>query len=391
MPYHDRPYLPGGSSDGRPRASLPRRLAWLWAASLLAWGAVLGVLALRKYLTRLATDVPADLPRIAWMLAPDFAGFIVLTPLAVLLAGRLPLFGPRRRRNRVLHLGLGLAFGLGVAAVTAAADPTLHPTLPGEGPPPLPVRVRYHFASHFMDDLVAYLGVALVANAAAYYRAFRGRELRAARLEARLSQARLTALRSQLQPHFLFNTLHSVSALMEQDPAAARRMIADLQALLRLSLDRSHEQEVPLRREMDILEQYVNIQRTRFPDRLATEWRIADEARDALVPRLLLQPLVENAIRHGVGPRRRAGRVEVTAAREDGALVLAVRDDGVGLGAAGRPAREGIGLGNTRARLAALYGGAGTLRVGPTPGGGTTVEVRIPFRPAAPPAAAAEG
>ncbi|MDB4947352.1 MAG: yehU 2, partial [Gemmatimonadetes bacterium] len=204
------------------------------------------------------------------------------------------------------------------------------------------------------------------------------RALRALRLEAGLARTQLEALRSQVQPHFLFNTLHAVSALMATDVAAARRMITDLGDLLRLSLDAGGAQEVPLREELGFLEQYVAIQRARFRDRLDVGYQVDADARDAPVPRLLLQPLVENALSHGLAPRSAAGRVDVRAWLQDGSLRLAISDDGVGLGPGPAPA-EGHGLGDTRERLRQLYGDRQALEMTANPGGGVTVQVTIPL------------
>ena len=182
-------------------------------------------------------------------------------------------------------------------------------------------------------------------HALAYYRAGREQELRASQLEARLADARLQLLKMQLHPHFLFNTLNTISELVHEDPATADRMIASLSQLLRESLDAGTVDRVPLGRELDLLERYVEIQRARFGDRLDVGVEIeATELREALVPPLILQPLVENSIRHGLAARVAAGRIRVRAMRRDDRLVLEVQDDGAGLEAHGNT-REGVGLG----------------------------------------------
>ena len=198
-------------------------------------------------------------------------------------------------------------------------------------------------------------------------------------LEARLATARLQSLKLQLRPHFLFNALNTVTALIGVDARRAERMVTGLAELLRLSLRTSDEQEVPLERELEILEHYLDIERVRFQDRLEVTVRVSPEARRALVPNLILQPLVENAIRHGIAPRAAGGMVTVDASRSDDRLRIIVADDGVGV----RPdaeRREGVGLGNTRARLRHLY--ADRHRFVPRAGemGGFVVELEIPFR-----------
>jgi LytS/YehU family sensor histidine kinase len=182
----------------------------------------------------------------------------------------------------------------------------------------------------------------------------------------------------QLNPHFLFNSLHSVSALMHRDVELADRMLTQLGDLLRAALANSNTQEVPLRQELDFLLRYLEIEQTRFGDRLAVTMEIAPETLDAWVPNLILQPLVENAIRHGIEPHAKPGRIELRAHRQDGVLALEVCDTGPGL--RGAPATEGIGLSNTRARLRELYGAAHHFQLQDGSDGGLRVRLSIPFR-----------
>ncbi|MGH7662929.1 MAG: sensor histidine kinase [Gemmatimonadaceae bacterium] len=211
-----------------------------------------------------------------------------------------------------------------------------------------------------------------------YYRATRERD----QLETRLAQAQLETLKLQLRPHFLFNTLNTITALIHSAPRTAEQMVSGLSELLRFSLGSAGEQEVSLARELEILQHYVAIQQVRFQDRLVVSIDVEAEARQATVPSFILQPLVENAIRHGIAPRAAAGRVDVFAARHGGRLELRVSDDGVGdEAAASRP--EGVGLGNTRARLISLYGDDHRLEVVTAPGSGFSVLISIPFHRAA--------
>ncbi len=197
-------------------------------------------------------------------------------------------------------------------------------------------------------------------------------------LQARLDQAQLQTLKLQLHPHFLFNTLNAITALIHRAPERAERMVAGLSELLRMSLGSVAEQEVPLAREVEVLEHYVDIQRERFPGRLDVHVSVDPAVRDALVPNLILQPLVENAIKHGLGPRASGGRVEVLAQRTADGVSLLVRDDGVGE-VASSSRREGVGLANSRARLASLYGAAHRFRAGARADGGFEVAIVIPF------------
>jgi signal transduction histidine kinase len=230
-------------------------------------------------------------------------------------------------------------------------------------------------------DLFAYASLAGMAHAVHFYRRFRERERRALFLEAHLTRARLSALQAQLQPHFLFNTLNAIAALLRRDPRAAETTITSLSELLRMALSQSEKQEISLREELQMLERYVEIQQTRFGPRLRFEQSIAPDTLDCLVPTLLLQPLVENAVQHGLEPSSEPGTVKVVAAREKDSLMIAVQDNGVGLNPA-QPGRgkSGIGLTNLKARLQSLYGENQTFQIGPGQSGGVDVKVLIPLR-----------
>lgn len=236
------------------------------------------------------------------------------------------------------------------------------------------VIVEYHFS------LLIYWIVLGIDHALRYYRKYRERELQASQLETRLAQAQLQVLKMQLHPHFLFNTLHAISTLMHRDVDAADRMIARLSDLLRLALDNEGVQEVSLKQELELLERYLEIEQTRFRDRLTVEMHIDSEVLDARVPNLILQPLVENAIKHGIAPRRERGRIEIGARRSNGTLAISVRDDGRGLThGAEEKIKEGVGLSNTRARLSQLYGAQASFELQSAPGGGMVASLAIPF------------
>jgi LytS/YehU family sensor histidine kinase len=235
--------------------------------------------------------------------------------------------------------------------------------------------VNFHLALFF------YWAILGVNYAIDYYQKYRERELRASQLETRLAQARLQVLKMQLHPHFLFNTLNAISELVYKDPESAEQMITNLSDLLRLSLENVGVQEVPLKQELDFLNKYVEIEQTRFHDRLQMNMEIEPETLDACVPNMILQPLVENAIRHGIGMRSSGGKIEIGADRVDGMLHLFVRDNGRGLLNGEKKAlKEGVGLANTRARLAHLYGAAHRFDLKNSPGGGLMVDLAIPFR-----------
>jgi two-component system LytT family sensor kinase len=214
-----------------------------------------------------------------------------------------------------------------------------------------------------------------------YFVEAREGEAQASRLAAQLAEARLGALRTQLHPHFLFNSLNAIAVLVrEQNTAAASRMLELLGDVLRQVLKTDQVQEIPLADELSFLERYLEIEQVRFSDRLRVHWSIEPAARAALVPGFVLQPIVENAVKHGVARRADAGRLDISARIDHGSLELTVEDDGVGFSAS---QKEGVGLSNTRERLATMYGDAGRLTIAGSASGGTRVVLRLPFRPRA--------
>lgn len=229
-------------------------------------------------------------------------------------------------------------------------------------------------------EVVTYMAVLAAGVALEYFRRYREGQFAAERLRTEMVQAQLLALRSQLNPHFLFNALNSVVSLMDRDVPSAQRMVARIGELLRLSLGAgADEAEVPLARELALVNKYLDIERIRFGDRLTFHVDVHEDLLDLEVPNLMLQPLVENAIVHGVGPRPGPGRVVVEARRTADTLVLRVVDDGLGLRNGGGGAGHGIGVGNTRARLQALYGDAASLSMHSAPDGGCVAEIRLPL------------
>jgi len=224
------------------------------------------------------------------------------------------------------------------------------------------------------NGIVTYGVIVGIYHAVTYYAQFREREVRASQLETQVAQAQLMALKMQLQPHFLFNTLNSISALVTDNPAAAERMIARLSELLRTTLENAGTQEVSLQQELAVLDTYLEIERARFPDRLRVQMDIDPAVLDARVPNLILQPLVENAIRHGIAPQPHTGEVAIHAARSNGHLMLRVQDNGVGVQALDT-LEWGVGLTNTEARLQQLYGAQHTFELRNDDG----FEVRLAF------------
>jgi two-component system, LytTR family, sensor kinase len=245
--------------------------------------------------------------------------------------------------------------------------------------PPLSQSLLLFVTKRSAFNLLVYSGIVAAAHALALHRRYRERERVTLQLETKLARAQLEALKIQLQPHFLFNTLNTISALLHRDAEAADRVLSRLGDLLRLSLQHSGRQEVMLRQELEFLERYLEIQQTRFQDRLTVRFDADPEVLDALVPTLVLQPLVENAVRHAIEPRAGPGHLSIRARRHDGRLSLEVADDGPGLVPA-TLSGSGIGLANTRARLEQLYGKAHCFSLTNAPTGGLVVTLEIPYR-----------
>lgn len=324
------------------------------------------------------------LPDFARRQLPPFALWALLTPAVFALAARLPVSRANAWRRLPLHLAGALAVAFGAGAYKAGA----HDLLVRHDPPSEHALAEWlggGFAASLPLDLPIYAAVLIAGFGLAHYRGVRRREAEAARLEAqatelraRLAEARFEALRHQLHPHFLFNTLNTVAALVERDPAVTRKTIVRLSELLRRALDGGDRHETTLAEELSFVEGYLEIERTRFGDRFSVRVRVEDEVRRALVPSLILQPLVENAIRHGIARSTRPGRIWIDAGREGDRLRLRVRDNGPGCGP--RPPRAGVGLSNTVGRLEALHGAAAALALSSPPGGGFEAAVALPLR-----------
>ncbi len=316
---------------------------------------------------------------VSWKQAVDYAlgdwyVFALLSVPVVRLARRFRFEAGAWARSLCVHALGSVLFSLAYMVIRAWVGQWQSQAAFKDVFKPLMVKT-WHF------NLLIYWVIVAVSNAFDYYRKYRERELHASELEKGLAQAKLQALQMQLNPHFLFNTLHSISSLMHKDVEAADRMITRLSDLLRAALDGAGTQEVSLRQELKMLELYLAIEQIRFGNRLTVKMNIAPETLDAQVPSLILQPLVENAIRHGIEPRARPGCIELRAHRQDGTLALAVSDDGAGLGNR-EQIKEGIGLSNTRARLRELYGAAHQFELIRGTKGGVRVELSIPFRQA---------
>ncbi len=305
-----------------------------------------------------------------------------LTPPLVALVLRFRTPGGSIARALVLHTLGALLFTV-VAGASMGLSESLVPW--EQQPGGLLAAAKWGVVGYLGPDLLLYVMIVAAAEASAYAWESRQRAVAVATYERQLAEARLHVLSAQLQPHFLFNALHAISALVWQDPARADRLLARLSEMLRLTLRSGTRVETTLAEEVTLLQRYAEIQEARYGDRLRVSFDVDAGVREALVPRLILQPLVENAIRHGVTRRIAPGQVDVRAWEGEGRLHLAVRDDGVGL-PSDVPIREGVGLSITRARLLQLYGREQRFALMPRPEGGAMCTLSIPLRMAPAPA-----
>lgn len=373
------PQLPH-AADPAGSAAAARPGSW-WRGALLvvalwsAWGVMT---AAQQWATRAPGDTAAPFARLVLAHLLEAWVWSALTPVVALLVRRWPVSRDGWLRAVPLHL-------LAALALAAAERVALRALLPWSSP--FDDVSLLPFAQSFLrslpSNLLRYLAVVALVHAVELARRLRARELDAARLAAQLSDAQLRALRAQLHPHFLFNALHSASMLALYEPRSAHQVLVQLSALLRRALGGADRHEVPLREELDFLERYLAIEQVRFGERLHARFEVDDAALAALVPTLVLQPLVENALRHGVDPRPDGGEVTVRARGAGGWLELEVEDDGPGPPRSDAPVREegsGVGLANLRARLHTAYGAAQDVELACGPRGGTLARVRVPLR-----------
>ncbi|HYL73667.1 MAG TPA: histidine kinase [Bryobacteraceae bacterium] len=316
------------------------------------------------------------LPRLGLELAYTYVWAFQVPVLAPFFA-RYPL-SERPWRHTLYYFGASLAAAIAPASVipvflSVARQVGWHPSSP-ELAAMVAGNLGRAFAIQWIAGIPAFWIIATIFQTVVARAKVR-------ELQGLLAQAELQNLKSQLHPHFLFNTLHTISVLMREDAEAANRVLLKLSELLRVSLDRSGADRIPLQQELDFLEAYLAIEQTRFQERLRLSIAADGDARAALIPTLLLQPLVENAVRHGIAPRASGGSLSISARRVDGVLELKVEDDGLGL-AADYPDRRarGYGIRNTEGRLRALCGPAGHLEVGARTGGGVAVSISLPYR-----------
>lgn len=370
FPIRDGPILSPVSPDPLLR---PRHYRALIAAACLVPAALD---ALQAYLkTRLDGEPGVDWGSVVFAGA-EWVFLGALTPITWTLARRFPLRREGLARALAVHFAGAAALCVGWATLGILLGLALD-RYPAGGP--LSAAYTSWILTSIPWSVFMYFTVLGCVHAFTYFVEAREREAQGSRLAAQLAEARLGALRMQLNPHFLFNSLNAVTVLVrDRNTHDAARMLELLAGMLRQVLQGGRRQEVALDEELRFVERYLAIEQVRFSDRLRVRWVIQPGLRDVQVPEFILQPLVENAVRHGVAKRSEPGMIEVAARVEAGELVLSVRDDGPGY----RPGAEGggVGLANTRARLETLFGAAGRLEVGPGEDGGTAAVVRLPLR-----------
>jgi signal transduction histidine kinase len=358
------------------KLSEPMKNRWLRIAAAAAGWAFLGlVLSLEVYFNQKAQLSWADFAEVA---IPQFgraAMWACLAPFILMLRARMPLSSGRWVGGVLFHL----AFSFVVMATFYLGRIEAYRMF-FSLPSGFWYAARTSFYGHNLVDMAYYWAVMAFGYGGELQRRVRNEEIRAAQLESRLIEAELKALREQLKPHFLFNTLNTISVLVRDGKnEMAVTLLARLGSLLRMSLDGNHKNETTLRVEMDFLERYIEIQKARFPDRLTVAISVEEAALSVPVPWLVLQPIVENAILHGVAPKQGPGRVDIVGRVKDGFLHLEVRDDGPGL-PENRRVVEGTGLANTRERLSKIYGDASRMSIRGLPQGGISVEIVLPSR-----------
>ena len=331
---------------------------------------------LQIYLLHPRTGRPFDSrSELVWQLALSLI-WALSTPLVVWLSERF--------RIEKTHWGRPLAVHLVAGSILPFVQCAVHGLIMKEVFDFNSPLVLTHLLPSFFYNIdkmaMVYWVIVFLNHSFVYYQRFKEKELKAVQLEGQLAQAQLSALKMQLHPHFLFNTLNAISSLMHSDVEAADRMLTRLSELLRLTLESAGQQKVTLKEEIEFLKRYVEIEQIRFQDRLTVSFDIASDTLDAQVPTLILQPLVENAVKHGIAPRASAGRIEISSRKENGSIVLRVQDDGLGFNGNGTLAfKEGLGLSNTRSRLERLYGKTHRFEISNGSVKGVVVHIRFPF------------
>lgn len=353
----------------------------IWVVTFAIYTLLAFIISLQTYYYNRSSGSEAVFLQILKPSLVSFWIYALLTPPVLWLCWHFPIERRRFHSRLLLHVAASLLFAASYVSVRIVTYPVKYR---GEVVPLSSRAWKSMFLFLLFDSTVNTYGmIAIFGHMMLYYQGLRERELLSVRLEGELAQAQLAMLKMQLHPHFLFNTLHAASALTRDNPRAAEDMLARLSDLLRLTLAADAAQEVPLQTELDFIGHYLDIEQIRFADRLVVQVESTPDTLDALVPNMLLQPLVENALMHGIAAQAQGGSLNIQAWRDEQDLCLSVRDTGPGFPPhSNRTTPQGIGLSNTRSRLEHLYPGNHLLSLANVPSGGALVIVRLPFRPA---------
>lgn len=374
-------------------SDMPGMRPWLvWVISFGVWSLIALAYAITIYQLYRSTGGSMTFLSVLGLQCSQVLTYIPLTPFVFALANRYPVQRSNWPKRSLMLLAGGLVFTVGQVALRGMTpyaywDPRVRHWVSAIWDSQAHVfRIQWNmyerlFLSNVVDDVfTTYLPIVLIAHVVSYYQRFRQRELRTSQLQTQLAKARLQALKSQLQPHFLFNTMHSISALMLTDVQAADRMMTRLSDLLRMTLEAEETQVTTLSRELEFVNCYLEIEKIRFEERLNVVLDISPETLDAQVPQLLLQPLVDNAVKHGISKLPAAGEIRITVKTQNGELQLEISDNGPGFCKPGSFQHNGLGLRVTRERLESLYGQDQSMELVSAPEGGGIVRVCIPFR-----------
>lgn len=364
----------------------------IWAISFGVWTFVALAGSWTIWQLYRTTEMPMRFRTTLWLEMSQILTYAPLTPFAYALAVRYPIRSSNWKQRAPLYLAAGLAFSImhvalrGVTpyAIYEAKDRDWSSAIWNAHTHVFGIQwaaMRKLFLNNVVDDITGtFTPIVLVAHAISYYRKFQEREFRTMQLEGQLAKSHLQALKSQLQPHFLFNTMHSVSALMLTDVQAADRMITRLADLLRMNLESAGTQITSLNKELEFVNCYLEIEQVRFEERLRVIFDVAPETLDAQVPLLLLQPLVDNAVKHGISRVTEGGEIRISSFIQNDHLKLEVKDNGPGIRPSSNERGCGLGLRVTRERMETLYGENQSVEVSSPPEGGVSVVVTIPFR-----------
>lgn len=343
-----------------------------WLVFFVCWTMLALVFASQSYIYGVITGVDKDWSRVFFWTLTDWYLWAFLSPLIFWLARRFRFERDVWRTALAAHFIAAAAFSL--AHVFLQSMVQCYTAWSHVGGDSMSGVFTFLLTKKIHLNLLTYAGIVGVSHAAYYYRRYHERG-------AQLASARLQTLQMQLQPHFLFNTLNTISELVHRDPKIADKTISRLGDLLRISLETENSPEVSLKEELEFLQKYLEIEKTRFHDRLTVDFRVAPDTLDACLPSMILQPLIENAVRHGIANNPGAGKISVSSERIDEMLEVVISDNGGGIAVENDgKMREGIGLSNTRARLGQLYGKRQNLILQNAIGGGLEVIMQIPFR-----------